>query len=200
VVGGREVGASDEALLALALALIPRVEGIMGEAQLILDELRLFAEPPITRPPYEQHGGWSVGEAHRRMRQVEYLVVHHEGGPDSPEGSSALAINRWQRGTLGYAGIGYHIIIERDGRIHEGRPLWAVGAHAMGFNSNSWGVCLIGNLSLTSPTPEQMVSLRWVLRWLGQQAPGARIVGHGEINNTACPGSNLDVAALRADQ
>ena len=41
----------------------------------------------------------------------------------------------------GWAGIGYHYYITKDGTIWEGRPDNTVGAHASGGNSDSIGIC-----------------------------------------------------------
>ena len=133
---------------------------------------------------------------------MRYLVVHHEGG--TAEGSSALAIHRYHvrpraDGGRGWAAIGYHACVEPDGRIAEGRPTWAVGAHAKGHNDESLGLCLVGNFGLRQP-PEVMIeaAAAW-LRWQKVLWPGAEIVGHKELPGaaTSCPGQHIDMDDLR---
>lgn len=46
----------------------------------------------------------------------------------------------------GFKSIGYHYYIRRDGNIHKCRPLTFVGAHVLGYNANSIGVCYEGGI------------------------------------------------------
>jgi hypothetical protein len=48
--------------------------------------------------------------------------------------ASAEQIHGWHLGN-GWAGIGYHYVIRKDGTIERGRPEWAIGSHAYGFES-----------------------------------------------------------------
>jgi len=176
--------------------LIPVLERIIRDAQTVLATLTADSKPNINRPNYEQYG-WGITAAHKMVDSVTRVVVHHEGST-SAAGSSALAIHKYHRG-LGWAAIGYHFAIERDGTINEGRPMWAVGAHAKGFNSNSWGICLVGNLDIEPPTAAQVTSLTRLLQWLVAQRRGLEIVGHGDLMATACPGKYLNLEAIKAN-
>lgn len=74
----------------------------------------------------------------------EYIIIHCS---DSKYGNAAL-IDQWHR-EKGYKGIGYHFVIgngngSKAGEIEFGRPTNQVGAHAVGYNSNSIGICLVG--------------------------------------------------------
>jgi len=44
----------------------------------------------------------------------------------------------------GFSDIGYHLVIQPDGQVDNGRPLNQVGAHTQGHNTGSIGICLIG--------------------------------------------------------
>jgi N-acetyl-anhydromuramyl-L-alanine amidase AmpD len=46
----------------------------------------------------------------------------------------------------GWAGVGYHFVIYRDGTIHDGRDIGKTGAHTAGYNTGSIGICYIGGL------------------------------------------------------
>jgi len=46
----------------------------------------------------------------------------------------------------GFACVGYHYVIKRDGTIERGRPEDKMGAHVEGHNRDSLGVCLIGGI------------------------------------------------------
>lgn len=177
--------------------LIPLLERIILDAEAALAVLATGTRPNITRPDYEANGGWGIGEQHRMVKPVVRVVVHHEGSPKAA-GSSALAIHKYHR-SIGWAAIGYHFIIERDGTIHEGRPTWAVGAHAKNYNADSWGVCLVGDLDMEPPTAAQVDSLTRLLQWLRAEKRDLQIVGHGELMATACPGKYLNLGAIIAN-
>lgn len=54
---------------------------------------------------------------------------------------SAPAVNEFNP-TLRY--IGYHFVIDIDGKTETGRSIAEVGAHVANFNSDSIGICLVG--------------------------------------------------------
>ena len=58
----------------------------------------------------------------------------------------------------GFEDIGYHYVILGSGSIEHGREIKLVGSHAYGKNSDSIGICLIGDFRYTEPTAEQIDS------------------------------------------
>ncbi len=167
--------------------------------------IRLAPKPEMYRPDYESLGWYVTAAKHTRPGAVRWLVVHHEGSP-TPDGSDALGIHRWYmtRPDDEYAGIGYHAVVEQDGRLAEGRPLWAVGAHAArkggpNYNPESLALCFSGNLNMRPPTPAQWAAGVALLRWWQLLWPEAVIKGHGELPelSTDCPGRYLDMNLLR---
>ena len=95
----------------------------------------------------------------------------------------------------GWAGIGYHYVIRKDGTIERGRPLATVGAHAEGQNYHTVGINVTGNFEKEIPTPAQIHSLEGLVAWICKTysiVPGpSTIVGHRDVNSTDCPGRNL---------
>ncbi len=115
---------------------------------------------------------------------IKYLVVHCSDSSDD-EAVSVTDIHDMHLG-FGWDGIGYHRIIERDGTISAGRPIYWQGAHVKGQNHHSLGVCLIGRNSFST---QQMAALEAVIiEWLTLY-PDAKIVGHRDIQDTkkTCP-------------
>ena len=87
----------------------------------------------------------------------------------------------------GFSGAGYHFYIRKDGRIVSMRAVERVGAHALGYNGNSIGVCYEGGLDghyhpADTRTPQQMHSLRVLLRVLLKDYPGCRVCGHRDLS------------------
>lgn len=127
---------------------------------------------------------------------TEVIVIHHSGFPDADRDSSAEDIHKFHQEVNGWAGIGYHYVIRKDGTIEQGRRPKAVGAHAYQHNRNSIGICVAGNFNLGKPNAKQMESLKLLTAWLCQKYrlnPMSKgvIVGHRDLNDTTCPGENL---------
>jgi len=121
-------------------------------------------------------------------KEISLLVVHCSDTANN-EKLSAIDIHKMHLG-FGWDGIGYHKIINRSGKIENGRPEYWVGAHVKGKNDVSLGVCLIGKDNFTK---NQLASLKKILKQWIVKYPNAKIVGHKDIGNTkkTCP--NFDV-------
>lgn len=125
------------------------------------------------------------------MRAINEIIVHCTA---TPEGREVMVsdINRWHQ-ERGYDGIGYHFVVDLDGNIHQGRAIERVGAHCKGHNAHSIGVCYVGGLAADGKTPKdtrtiaQSAALEAVLRQLKGQFPTAKIYGHRDFANKACP-------------
>lgn len=117
--------------------------------------------------------------------KIRYLVVHCSASPNNRE-FTAADIHGWHI-ERGWVGIGYHAVIQRDGTIEAGRPIYWQGAHVKGYNHESLGVCLIGKDTFTSA---QYHSLYEVLQGWRDRFPYADIVGHGDLDSkkSFCPG------------
>ncbi len=122
--------------------------------------------------------------------EITTIVIHCSATKPSMD-VGVEEIDRWHR-QRGFLKIGYHFVIRRDGTIQTGRELNHAGAHALGWNDRSWGVCLIGGID-ESGNPEdnfeeeQYDSLLSLLLTLKLKVPDARIIGHNEVSNKACP-------------
>ena len=125
------------------------------------------------------------------MRSINEIIVHCA---DTPEGrdNTVADITRWHK-DRGFRTIGYHYVIYRDGSIHNGRPIEEIGAHCVGHNAHSIGICYIGGKSadgkkhIDTRTPEQKEALLSLLRLLKAQFPNAQIYGHRDFAARDCP-------------
>lgn len=124
---------------------------------------------------------------------TDMLVIHHTGNPEDDD-LSAGDIHESHL-AQGWAGIGYHYVIRKDGTIELGRPFWAIGAHAEGKNWNSIGIHVCGNFEIAEPTERQIEALSYLVGWVAEKydipCDSAHIVGHRDLMPTACPGQNL---------
>lgn len=123
--------------------------------------------------------------APRDTGAIRRIVVHHtatEPGVNQTVRQHIEAINRGHIGK-GWPRIGYHLLIGAKGVFWPVNDPQHITYHASGANSDSLGVCLIGDFSTGAPTPEQREALRWLVQNLGLPA-----VGHREVGSTTCPG------------
>ncbi len=119
------------------------------------------------------------------MRTINLIVVHCSATPPTLD----VGVD-WIRSVhrqKGYADVGYHHVVRRDGRREAGRAEQRIGAHVYGHNHNSIGVCLVGGVDAGGKaeanfTPAQYVALEQLLRELKARYPDARICGHRDLS------------------
>ncbi|MBL8899410.1 MAG: N-acetylmuramoyl-L-alanine amidase [Planctomycetes bacterium] len=139
------------------------------------------------------------------MSAVRRITIHHSAmePTSAPLEEAAKQIRSIQNGHFqrGYADIGYHYLIDSQGRIWEGRDKRFQGAHAGNTDANerNLGICLLGNFVSVAPTPAQERALRTLVdaergRY---RVSKDQIFGHGEVRkyftgqSTECPGERL---------
>jgi len=130
-------------------------------------------------------------------RAWKVIVLHHSA--TARGGAAAFDVMHKARG---WDGVGYDFVVGNgtdtaDGAI-ETTFRWRDqrdGAHAKGWNDIAIGICLVGNFEDGDPTPAQKESLVRLVRHLRRrfEIPAQRIVGHGSVGETACPGKRLSV-------
>jgi len=149
------------------------------------------------------------------MNKPKFLILHTS---DSKWGSVEV-IRRWHTDKppqgRGWNDIGYHYIIENgyptysqlkeekrdvllNGKICHGRKESDIGAHCVGYNTNSLGICLVGAGGIY--TEEQMVSMYSLCMKLMKKynIPVESILGHCETPKSGgktCP--DLDMKSVR---
>ncbi len=134
------------------------------------------------------------------MGSVRLVTVHHEGNPrpnnDSTPAEVASDLRKIQiehRQRMKAGDIGYHFIVDRSGRIWQGRDVRYQGAHVSAHNSNNIGIMCLGNFELQQPTSVQLASLRNLCQTLlhGYSLPVTSLHVHSDLASTCCPGRNL---------
>lgn len=137
------------------------------------------------------------------MNNPKYIIVHHTGGTDAnPHADTSHhtfgVVDGWHKklwnfpSSLGHY-IGYHYFIDSRGKVTQGRAHNEVGAHCIGYNDKSIGVCLAGNFDVSLPTREQEEALRMLLvRLMSEEHIHIEnIVPHRTFAKKTCYGSLL---------
>lgn len=124
------------------------------------------------------------------MRKIDKIIVHCS---DTPEGRDVRAeeIRRWHK-AKGWQDIGYHYVIDLDGTIEAGRDIETAGAHTQGQNATSIGICYVGGADKNmqpkdTRTEAQKEALLALLRFLKWRYRDAKVYGHRDFANKACP-------------
>ncbi|ABB15012.1 peptidoglycan recognition protein family protein [Carboxydothermus hydrogenoformans] len=137
-----------------------------------------------------------------KKSNVDYIVLHHTA---ATRDLSWQEINSEHK-ARGFAGFGYHFYINKAGIIYAGRPLNVIGAHALGLNDESIGICFSGNFEEEKPTSEQINSGKLLVSWLKYKIFNKpKVIGHKEVaslrptaTKTACPGRNFPLDAFKS--
>ena len=128
-------------------------------------------------------------------RQITHIIIHCSASR-AEQDFSAADIDRMHK-ERGFNSIGYHWVIKRDGTLERGRSEDKIGAHVVGWNTKSIGVCLIGGASRAGRgeanfTSDQMAALDGLLKALRSRYPDAEVIGHRDTGaNKDCPSFNV---------
>jgi len=119
---------------------------------------------------------------------IKGIIIHCSDSPQG-RGDTAEDIHRWHK-ERGFDGVGYHHIIDENGKIENGRPHYWSGAHASGYNSTHLGICLIG---VDQFTLEQYDSLKVLVGnlMIDYNLKKEDVLGHYQVSSKSCP--NFDV-------
>ena len=128
------------------------------------------------------------------------IIIHCSATPEGQD-FTVQQIRQWHTAPKpkgnGWSDIGYHFVIYRDGSVHKGRPLEQIGAHTLGYNANSIGICYIGGCASDGKTPKdtrteaQRAALIKLVAELKARFPKATVHGHNEFAAKACPSFNV---------
>ncbi|HEY7197115.1 MAG TPA: FlgD immunoglobulin-like domain containing protein [Gaiellaceae bacterium] len=198
-----------------------------------------FLWSPVTRtarassartvqPAVISRKAWGANEKIVRAKpeyadRLAFSVVHHTAGaqPTSKAQSAAIVrgIQTYHVQGNGWNDIGYNFLVDRFGEIFEGRgggiARNVVGAHAMGFNTGSVGVAVIGTYTSSSITAAARNALVRLIAWrldlahvdpisklnwrsggnprfaAGKVVRIRTVSGHRDTGYTSCPGNAL---------
>ena len=167
----------------------------MNPSQLYISDLEADADTdPAAIAAAEVRRWLDMADNTTDKRRISMIVVHCSATPNERK-VTAEDIRRWHVKDNGWADIGYHYVIRRDGMIEKGRKDEVAGAHVKGYNSRSVGICLIGNDVFLQ---EQIRSLKFLVQALKKQYKVADkdVLGHYELDDhKTCP--NLTGEGIR---
>jgi len=118
-------------------------------------------------------------------RWIDKIIIHCSATREGQD-VTVRQIDQMHRKN-GWAGIGYHFVIYRDGSIHDGRAIHKVGAHTSGYNTGSIGICYIGGLdkkgaAKDTRTLAQQNSMYQLVKHLMQMYAIREVKGHRDYS------------------
>jgi N-acetylmuramoyl-L-alanine amidase-like protein len=142
-------------------------------------ELRGNAKRAIT---VRSRSGWGANESYRfngsteiwppAYFKVQAITVHHAGYDDGNDPVATVRNIYYNDAvTAKYGDIGYHLLIDWNGVVYEGRysgadctPVFDVtnavnAAHVIRYNAANVGICMLRNLSVLQPTAAAISAL-----------------------------------------
>lgn len=134
-----------------------------------------------------------------RQSPIRRVTIHHDGMPPVNLNSQRDVADRLAQirhlhvDNQGWGDIGYHYIVDPQGRVWEGRPISWQGAHVANQNPGNIGVMCLGNFEVQAPTRAQIDALDGFVGSLSRRysVSVSRISTHQELAPTLCPGRNL---------
>jgi hypothetical protein len=187
----------------------------------------------VVKPPIITQAEWGASTDYDGTpsygTEIKAAVIHHTGMDSDNTLSCANSRARMrsiqqEHFARGYYDIGYNFVVDRCGEIFEGRSggmdLPVVGAHDVGFNTNTVGISYIGNFETAQPSRAALDAIARIVAWKfgmygidptgkvtltsgspkgqdgnlvekGTSITLPRVFGHRDTNATACPGKNL---------
>jgi len=187
------------------------------------------ADAADSQPPMVSRSGWGGEQCTPRakpdMGEVEAAFIHHTASANDYTRTEApdvvLGICLFHRNTNGWNDIGYNFLVDRFGRLYEGRaggtdqPV--IGAQAQGYNAQTTGIANLGTYSQVRQSGAALRAIASLIRWklplhgaptsgpvtltsaggptnrfpAGRSVRLQRVIGHRDTGATACPGEAL---------
>ncbi|KQW49411.1 hypothetical protein ASC77_12135 [Nocardioides sp. Root1257] len=195
------------------------------------DKIALQAATFTPKPQIYSRAQWGADENMRDKSSLRYFevhagFVHHTVNANDYTRDEVPGIIRsiyaYHTKSRGWSDIGYNFLVDRFGRIWEGRyggidrPV--VGAHTLNYNDYSFAMSAIGNYDIKQPSSAMVEAygalFAWKLSLHGvnaastSQQVGSKVFqainGHRDAASTACPGRYLyaripDIRRLAAE-
>ncbi|MFM6848971.1 MAG: peptidoglycan recognition protein, partial [Terrabacter sp.] len=153
-------------------------------------------------------GGFKAGVVHHTVNANDYTAAQAPG--------LVRGIFAYHTQSNGWCDIGYNFLVDRFGRIYEGRKGglsgFTQGAHAGGFNAETFGVSVIGTFTSVQLPSAVTSAVSRTIAWQADRSsfdPGTsvvltsagssrydagvrvtkpRVMGHRDLSLTSCPG------------
>ncbi|MCT1808113.1 S-layer homology domain-containing protein [Dermabacter hominis] len=121
--------------------------------------------PGTGAPTFITREEWNAGTVNTSRlsyaKELKAICIHHTGGSNTYTAAQSPQVVRgmftYHTKILGWADLGYNVVVDKYGQIFEGRAGGlhrnVAGAHARGFNTGSCGISVMGDyMDIPVPT------------------------------------------------
>lgn len=122
----------------------------------------------------------TLNDSGLKINSPEFIVLHSQ--KSYPDFDSLLQLHR----SYDWAGVGYHFFVDKNSHIYQARPLQKEGAHSLGFNTRSIGICFYSEDG--NPNKASVSAVRDLVEGIRMGCPGLEVISHTQaqlmyINN-----------------
>ncbi|MCX5111564.1 N-acetylmuramoyl-L-alanine amidase [Streptomyces sp. NBC_00378] len=178
--GAQDDAAVDERTAPLSPSVLPALNKAQSEAQ---GEAQAGLAPGTRpyigpRPRIVTRKGWGADEKLRESKfvytsTVKAAFIHHSATGNNYKCSQAPSvlrgIYRYHVKSTGWRDIGYNFAVDKCGNIYEGRAggvtRAVLGAHTLGFNTNSMGIAVLGTFTKSNPPAAAVNAVAKLTAW-----------------------------------
>lgn len=130
------------------------------------------------------------------MRDIDKIVIHCSAGNINGKGSDVAMYHTLPKaaGGRGWSIPGYHYFVEKDGKVTQLVPEDKISNGVKGHNAHAINICYAGGVDqqtfktpMDTRTPAQKNALVELIKNLRSRYPNAKIYGHRDFANKACP-------------
>lgn len=131
----------------------------------------------------------------RSTNEVLYPVIHHSVTAHDATPDDIALLHK----ARGWAGIGYHFVITKDGVVHYVGDVGTARANVLNMNEKVIGICMVGDFTKHLPSDDQILSAHDLVKFFidAPQWPNINswdaLKGHKDLQATACPGTSWNV-------
>ncbi|MFH9398784.1 peptidoglycan recognition protein [Streptomyces sp. NPDC017638] len=158
---------------------IPELDGPATVAELTKLQGPVRGKPYIgPRPKIVTRRGWGADESLRERgfvytKRIKAAFVHHTASGNKYTCAQAPSvirgIYRYHVKSMGWRDIGYNFLVDKCGTLYEGRAggvaKAVLGAHTLGFNTDSMGVAVLGTYGTTRPPGAAVTAVARLAAW-----------------------------------
>lgn len=152
--------------------------------------------------PAEVAAADTAGGAALRLRvrhEITHVTLHHTGSreplqPAEDPVDRLRGLQEWGARDRNWWDVPYHMLIDLDGRIYEGRDWRYMGETNTTYDPRGhFLISVIGNYGRQEPTRAQIEAIADLMAWAVARfdVPLERIGGHYDYVQTSCPGEHL---------
>ncbi|POX65450.1 N-acetylmuramoyl-L-alanine amidase [Streptomyces sp. Ru62] len=171
--------AANADITAFGATAIPELDRSATEQELTRLQGPVRGKPYIgPRPRIVTRRGWGADESLRERgfvytKKIKAAFVHHTATGNAYTCAQApsviRSIYRYHVKSMGWRDIGYNFLVDKCGTLYEGRAggvaKAVLGAHTLGFNTDSMGIAVIGTYGTTKPSSAAVTAIARLTAW-----------------------------------